>query len=116
MSSTVESARRAADQPRPPRARGHGRRHAIGLGDAGQLDQPGAVWVLLAQRGGRLHRQPGLAHSSGTDQRHQPVRADRLAQLSRARRRGRRSGSVRPQVAGCRRRRTGRTAPGRRGR
>ena len=83
MSSTVDPAgcglaeRRRA---RPERA-GHGRRHPVGFGDAGQLDQPGAIWVLGAQGGGRLHRQAGLARPARAGQRHEPAGADRLAQL-----------------------------------
>ena len=37
--------------------------------------------MLVAQHGGRLHRQAGLARPARADQRHEPARADRLAQL-----------------------------------
>ena len=40
---------------------GHGRPSPVGRGDAGELDEPGAVLVLGAQGGGGLHRQAGLA-------------------------------------------------------
>ena len=47
-----------------PERRRRGRRHPVGLGHAGQLDQPGAVPVLVAQGGGRLDRQSGLARAA----------------------------------------------------
>ena len=64
-----------------PEGAGHRRRHPLGLGDAGQLDQPGTVPVLFAERGGGLYSQSGLAHPTRADQRHQPAAADRLCQF-----------------------------------
>ena len=64
-----------------PESAGHRRRNALGFGNAGQVDEPGPVSVLFAERGGRLQRKAGLAHSTGTDQGHQPARADNLLQF-----------------------------------
>ena len=65
-----------------PEGAGHRRRHPLGLGDAGQLDQPGTVPVLFAEPAGGLYSQSGLAHPTRADQRHQPAAADRLASSS----------------------------------
>ena len=64
-----------------PESAGHRRRNALGFGNACQVDEPGSVWVLFAQGRGRLQRKAGLAHSTGTDQGHQPARADNLLQF-----------------------------------
>jgi len=66
---------------RPERG-GRGRRHPAGPGHGGQLDQPGAVRVVFAQGGGRLHRQAGLARAARAGQRDEPAGADRRTQLS----------------------------------
>ena len=101
MSSTVESGEGGPTRPATaaPSAPATAGATPLGLGDARELDQPGPVPVLFAQCGGRLYRQPGLAHPTGTDQRHQPARADRLAQLLEFRCCDRRSCSIAP--AGC---------------
>ena len=70
---------RDCQRARPERD-GHGGRHPVGFGDAGQLDQPGAISVLFTQRDGRLHRQAGLARSARADQCHEPV--ERIASRS----------------------------------
>ena len=88
-----------------PECAGHSRRNPVGLGDVRELDQPGPVSVLLAQCGGQLYRQSGLAHPTGTDQRHQPARADRLAQLLEFRCATDEAAQSLPQVARCHRRR-----------
>ena len=101
MSSTVDPGEwglPSDGRGRPERA-GHGRRNPFGLGDAGQLDQPGAIPVFLAEGGGHLHRQSGLADPAGADQRHQPAGANRLAQLLELGLDARRSCSAAP--AGC---------------
>ena len=107
MSSTVESGEGGPTRPAAaaPECAGHRRRNPVGLGDARELDQPGPVSVLLAQCGGRLYRQPGLAHPARTDQRHQPARADRLAQLLKFRAATDEAAQLLPQVARCHRRR-----------
>ena len=86
-----------------PERDGHGRRHPLGFGDAGQLDQPGAVSVLFAQHGGRLHRQTGLARAARADQRHESVSVDRLEQLFQLGFAADEPAQLRSQVAGCRR-------------
>jgi hypothetical protein len=48
-----------------------GRADRFGIGDAGELDQPGTARVLLPKTGRFLDSQAGLAYSPRTDQRHQ---------------------------------------------
>ena len=83
MSSAADPAACGLGEGRGGRAEraGHGRPDPVGRGDAGQLDQPGAVWVLGAQGGGSLHRQAGLARPARAGQCHEPAGADRLAHL-----------------------------------
>ena len=85
---------------RGPERTGDGRRNTFGLGDAGQLDQPGTVSVLFAEGGSDLHRQSGLADPAGTDQRHQPAGAHRLAQLLELGLAADEGAQLLPQVAG----------------
>jgi len=97
---------------RPERG-GGGRHHPVGLGDTGQLDEPGTVGVLLAQRGGRLHREAGLARPARAGQRDEPARANRLAQLGQLGVAADKAAQPFPQVADGHRRRD---RPGRRAR
>ena len=87
---------------RPERA-GHGLPDPAGLGDAGELDQPGAIWVLGAQGSGRLHRQPGLARPARASQRHQAAGADRPEQPFQLGVPADETAQPLPQIAGCRR-------------
>jgi hypothetical protein len=50
---------------------GDGRRHEVRLGERRQVHEADAVGELRRQLGGHRQRQPGLAHSARTGQRHQ---------------------------------------------
>ncbi len=65
---------------RPQRA-GHSGGNPLGLGDTGELNQPGAPPVLLAKSGGRVQRQSGLADPARAYQSHQPAGTNRQPQL-----------------------------------
>ena len=55
---------------------GHGNQR--GIGEGGQLDQPGAVRETVGGQRRRPQRQPGLAAPTGTGQRDHPADAEPL--------------------------------------
>ena len=96
---------RAAERRRHRAERaGHGPPDPAGRGDAGELDQPGAVWVPGAQDGGGLHRQAGLARPARASQRHQPAGPDRPEQLFQLGVPADETAQPFPQITGCGRR------------
>ncbi len=77
-----------------------GRRNTFGLGDAGKVDQPGAVSVLSSEGGSDLHSQSGLADPAGTNQGHEPAGTHRFAQLLELGLAADEGAHLLPQVAG----------------
>ena len=64
-----------------PQGLGHGKRYQLRVGDRGQISEPGAVRVLVGDRGRDLHRQPGLTGAARPDDVDQPPPAHQVGEF-----------------------------------